>query len=501
MARVKTPKGILEYFPRGLRPREGQRQALLAVEANWDSSDVIVIEAPTAAGKSEISKTIAKWASGEYKWKTHIGVPNNMLVAQGAKDGTFSLKKKHEYQCLFPLEGETFSCEEGQKRHGTYCSSCPYVKSLRMARALPYQVSNYYTYMAHKLYADVFLADEGHLLLPMIQSLMAKKLWYRDYKWPHNVRTYQQLLDWAQEAHGENPEDKKLKTLYEDLQSGRNQYLVEKGFDRLRGHEEGVLKLLPVDTSSFPKILWPPHRVKKIVLMSATIGRKDLQQMGLEGLRVAWISVPSPIEAWRRPVIRDCHLDIRYGCDTAEYGKLAAYIEEVCSLFPGHKGLVHMPYSLADRMRALLTDERYLFHTKANKMAKFEEFKRSDDKVLVCSGLYEGVDLPLDLGRFQVLATCPWLSLADSAVKYKAETDRDWYLWECLKTVVQGSGRICRTPEDFGYTFLAAKSTLRLPEAMYPGYFADAVKAGESWKSVNPPPGRRAPGACRVPLE
>src|SRR5262249_41063287 len=144
-------------------------------------------------------------------------------------------------------------------------------------------------------------------IVKMLKDLNSKKLWARDYGFPNWVRTYETVKKWvsdklgAQQTQGEP--DKKLSLLAEDLSSGRPKYLVERAIEPLRGKEEPLLKLLPIDTSTAAPILWPLGKVKKIVLLSATIGKSDIQQMGLSDRRVLWISVPSPIEPERRPFI------------------------------------------------------------------------------------------------------------------------------------------------------------------------------------------------------
>lgn len=402
--------------------------------------------------------------------------------------GLFTLKKKTEYRCVQNHTADNRSCAERQKDDESLCHGCVFTAACRKARALPSRVQNYHSYMANKLYSSILIADEAHLLLRMLRDLSSKKLWYRDYKFPHNVRTYEQLLIWARERHESMPADKKLKTLLGDLESGRNHYLVEKGEDLLYGKKESLLRLLPIDTSASPPILWPNGKVDKIILLSATIGMKDVEQMGLANRRLSWISVPSPILPWRRPVIADSVSTLSYGASEDNFERLGAYCNEIVQMFKGYNGLIHLPYSLADKMQFYLQDERYIFHNSMNKMEKFREFTESTDKVLVCSGLYEGIDLPGDAGRFQIIGKIPWPSLADPAMKYLAETDRERYQWDTLRTVVQAAGRICRLVDDVGYTFCPDKSFERLPPGLFPGYFKDAVDAGENWKRNNPEP-------------
>ena len=93
--------------------------------------------------------------------------------------------------------------------------------------------------------------------------------------------------------------------------------------------------------------------------------------------------------------------------------------------------------------------------------------------------MYEGIDLPYDAGRWQILAKVPYPSLADPAIKYMASIDEEYYAWETIKTVLQACGRICRTPEDYGVTYIFDKSFERLynqNNELWPLWFQNSVQ-------------------------
>jgi Rad3-related DNA helicase len=92
--------------------------------------------------------------------------------------------------------------------------------------------------------------------------------------------------------------------------------------------------------------------------------------------------------------------------------------------------------------------------------------------------MYEGLDLPEDAGRFQIIAKVPWQSLASPAIKHIAELDPEAFAWETIKTLVQAAGRICRSPDDIGDTFLPDATFWRLlkeSKHLFPKYFIEAL--------------------------
>ena len=467
-------------------PREGQRSTLAALEANWSSSDLFVVEAPTGSGKSHIALTVARWAQKVHKQKSMLLVPNNVLLQQYLSENPklATLQAKHSYECK-TLTGRglngIYSCKESADIQGKTCKDCPYTIANRRIRAVPYGLVNYWTYLAHKLYPEILIVDEAHNLLGMLREMAGKKLWRREYQYPDWVKDYRSVLRWVEQELEYRPTDTKLLLLRNDLVSGRNAFLVEKGTDLYRGHEQECLKMLPIDTSKSPPLLWP-SKVKKIILLSATIGVKDIEQLGLAKRRCSWLHSASPIPAPQRPFVqRREGFDLSYAAQGKDIPDLAQALKALLFKHTGERGLIHVTYSLMDALRAQLdSSPRLLWHTKENKKEKYTEFLNGPtDAVLLCAGLYEGIDLPGDLGRFQVITKVPWASLAEPAMKWLAETERDRYTWETLRLVMQAAGRVCRGPTDYGITYCLDRTFGNIPEEQMPAWFRESVQAGE----------------------
>lgn len=490
---------ILDYFPKALVPRDVQKNALLALEKCWDNSDVLVVNLPVASGKSAIAMTIAKWQK-----QASIITPTKLLVDQYKKEYTrvHVLRAKSDYWCdTFnrPLHKRPQSKKTGRLcKPDLGCSGCQtYLKDLRKARKLPYLLSNYYIYLAHKLYRDVLIVDEAHSLIDTLKSMASKKIWQFKHKFPTNLKTREDVKQWvnslpnhAYNYHYTTTDERKwteqdlLKFLYGEVNSYRPRYLITVEYDKYNGEEYQCIKMTPLDISDAPPIMWPSS-VKKIVFMSATISRKDIEQLGLAGKKIQYIQADSPIQAERRPVVLATNAkSMAFRVQDQNLSALCKYIEEGAYYNDESKGLIHATYGLAKKMREYnwhpAMRERLIFHTKEDKAMKYQEFRNSQNaKILVASGMYEGIDLPYDAGRWQVLAKIPWPSLADPAIKYLCGEDEEWYAWETIKTVLQGCGRICRTPEDRGVTYIFDETFRRLyneNSSLFPDWFKHSVK-------------------------
>jgi Rad3-related DNA helicase len=74
--------------------------------------------------------------------------------------------------------------------------------------------------------------------------------------------------------------------------------------------------------------------------------------------------------------------------------------------------------------------------------------------VLVSPSLREGVDLPDDFLRFQILTKLPYPDLGDPWTAARRARDPRWYAVETAKALIQAYGRSCRHREDQGVTYV-----------------------------------------------
>lgn len=474
---------ILNFFPKDKRPRQVQIDTLLKIEEHWNTTDVIAVNLEVASGKSAIAMTLARWAQKTFKQRSAILTPTNILVDQYTTDypGLHTLKRQDSYTCSLTADHDIEqqqSCKEVKANLGRTCKGCHYSQALKKTFVYPYGVYNYYTYLAYKIYPDILIVDEAHNLLPMIQSMAAKRYWYHQYNFPAWIDSYGRLRGWL-ESNPLLETDTKLQTLYGELTNGKARFLVQKDVEPYRGIERPVLKLVPIDVRDQPPLLWPLGKVKKIILLSATINRTDIEELGLDKRRVRIISAPSPIPAENRPVeVGPCiNLSFRHQAKTVP--EMAQRLLELLARHP-EKGFVHAPYGTAALLKKQLegTSDRWLFHDNTDKSEVFDAFLKSptgEGKVLIASGMYEGVDLKEDIARWQVIAKVPWPSLAEPAIAFKAEMSPEWYNWETAKQVIQAVGRVCRTPTDYGITYIWDSTFERLYNEN-PELFSDSFK-------------------------
>ena len=464
---------ILDSFPGGWKPRQIQINILEQVEQAWDDSDVLVIRAAVAAGKSSVAKCIADWRLTQDE-PSNIVTPTNLLVSQYLRDfpDLRSLRKVDSYKC-FRSTNLTCKQQELKRNLGHRCTGCTLNKA-RRELADGVSVCNTWIYQSNKNWKSNLIVDEAHTLLHHLRSYFAKTKWQHKVGYPQSVKTYQDLVRWF----SNNGYEEMMQQMGFDSNPA---YLIEPGW-KAYGKSKQLkhqLKFLPLKVDKKPPVLWPPSRVQKLVLMSATISRKDVEYLGLDRRRVTYIESGSPIDAGRRPIIYEPVGSMAYAYQDQSLAKLAVKLRQLANRHEGESGLVHATYSLARKLRPLLAgDDRFIFHTQADKAAKYAEFRNSPGRVLVGSGMYEGLDLAHDAGRWQAIAKVPFPSLADPVVSYLSEEDSEYYMWETVKQMTQAFGRICRGPDDWGYTYILDSSFEKLYAGsgdLFPNYVKEAI--------------------------
>lgn len=458
-------------------PRQGQERAIELLSRNWDKYDVFVVEADVGEGKSKIAEWISRWVSsrrsGIAENSCLVGVPNNVLLDQylSSCKGFDTIRNQERYGCL---NHETWSCAERKKQMGACCRSasgsyyakdaCPYLRDLRRSRASQKMVATYHAILAHGLRRDVLVLDEAHNVRPMLQEMAAVRLWRREYGFPR-MREVRDVLTWLEEIGP--TEDSRIELLRSTMYGAKPEYMVDVSPQEWRGKPADCISLIPVDVRTRTSPLWGKD-VRKIVLMSATLNRLDVVNLGLDRRRVMYIELPSSIPPENRPIVYHPVADMRYSGRESSARRMAQWIlDEFLPAHESEKGLVHATYAVArmleDAARTSSSPQarRLMFHSATNKaqvLRGFMEAAPTAGSVLVGSGMEEGLDLAGDLARFQLITQVPRPSVADPATAWLAEHKPEEYEWEVVRKLRQMCGRVCRGPEDWGVTVIADRS-------------------------------------------
>lgn len=224
------------------------------------------------------------------------------------------------------------------------------------------------------------------------------------------------------------------------------------------------------------------------VYMSAYPGPKDVfcRTLGLSQEAVAWLELDStfPVENRLIHMTTVGSMSRKFLEETTPH--MLAMCQTILEAHPYEKGIIHChSYALGKRIydyfRAGPHARRVLYSAQAKeRVAHFNLHRLSPEPTVMLSpSIAEGFSFDDDLARFQIIAKVPYPYLGDRQVAAKMEQDRDWYTLQTAMTVLQACGRIVRSDDDHGSTYILDRDFLRLYEdnsKFFPKWFRDAFK-------------------------
>lgn len=512
-----------------------QRETLDSIrDAYQAGNDVVIVRAPTGSGKSLLARAICGCArqpseaeAGEVLG-AYYTTPQVSQLEDVADDDLLTdlaiVRGKHNYDCVLPDEHDTPVDQAPCVRKSGYdCSirhRCPYYRDRAIAAEKPIAAMTlaYFMQTAGSTVfgpRDVCVIDEAHGLAEWAETYATIKLSPRTVPgWADiSVPAIEDLEDcaaFAERLIGHL--DRRLDAVTgKDVLSPAEVQIRDKCRDRKSElawfmedvfTDDGTTWLVDQAAAGKPIAIKPLEparylnhtvwdRASKFALLSATVLDKDAfcHSVGLNPDTVAIVDVPHTFPLENRPL-----LDATCGKMTYEHRdevlpQVATTIRQILQNHTGEKGIVHChSYSIQNRLQSLLAetpaDSRLWVHDGDDRDDTLAAWKRSDgDGVFLSVKMEEALDLDGDLARFQVLCKAPFPNTHDSRVAHRLENDRwDWYYRRAIRTIIQACGRVVRSPDDYGATYLVDDSLLdcfdRGAHAL-PQWFVDQVEAIE----------------------
>lgn len=526
---------IIENFPFET-PRVGQLDIIQDInDAIRQGYKYIILEAGTGTGKSAIATTLAKMYGSAY-----ILTMTKQLQAQYADEFDFPLVKgRQNFACL--NDNLESTCDMGTCKTTPTSSNffCPYgvAKNLTLDAELAFEDSyggtvfyqsgqhchywnqkanavnspitlmNYdygileLNYVKHFGTRSLLILDEAHNIENKLMKTMEVNLFnYRLEKDINKVISEEtlkdgELEDWIMEIAA-------ITESYEDIDI---KDISKNKADRVRS-TIGRLKSLKNNLEKEPKnwvidaddtgVTFKPLKVHHyaannllkygdvVIFMSATILSHKMfsKWLGLNPNEVYHIKVDSPFSKEKRPIILDLagKMSANRIKDTAP--KTIPILQKILEKHKGDKGLIHTnSYKCQRYINRNLPNSRLISHTSKNREEVLNYFEKDENPlVLVSPSMSEGVDLPYDKCRFQVIYKIPFPYLGDKQVDMRRRRDQKWYAYKTVMTLMQAYGRGMRAEDDSCYTYILDSDVnmiLKSPlyRSLIPDFFKEAI--------------------------
>lgn len=556
------PGRIHDAFPApSYRPT--QRRALERIAEAFESgAEVVLVRAPTGAGKSLLARAICGCArrpgeanphepTGAYYTTPQVS-QLDAVATDPLLDDIAVIRGKRNYTCALPDETNTRVDRAPCVRvRGFNCSikhRCPYYadRDIARTRQIAGMTLAYFMQTAGSGVfdmRDVVVIDEAHGLTDWAEMYATITLSPRtvpmwdDLSIPDVRDDLDRLATFAdalvercrdvRDRLGEREELTQREVAdHEQLTDliGELEWFVRDSADpespttwTIDQREPGApIEIKPLDPARFlHRTVW--DRGQRFALLSATILDKDgfCRRAGLDPATVTLIDIPHTFPVANRPLydVSQGEMTMRERDETLP--DVARTLVRIMGTHPDEKGIVHchsyaIQNDLAARLVDMGVDERIASHDRGDRDAALEAWQADPNPTVFLSvTMEEALDLAEDRARWQVLCKAPFPNVGDPAVAARLDAgDWDWYYRRTLRTIIQACGRVVRSPDDYGATYIADESILNVFErtrAVMPPWFDEQVerctapdlapfdpqRAGGTIERTDPSPGGR----------
>ena len=534
---------LLEHFPSGFTPRPEQARLLASLadaigEAIEDPTAprVFLVEAPPGVGKSHVAMALARWSSDAY-----LLTSQKLLQDQYEREFGADLqlvKGRDNYICeRYPDLHVPTSRGMCRRSRGPVCQ-CPYARAKSAALAGPIFCTNtaYFATLRHWRAEQlrkrrILIVDEAHNLEAQLVNVFTvafppeqAKAWfggplprldsaedYRALMRDHLERMEGQLETVTRALEIMRPADVPAETFLRMPPSRAEQELMaereslESALAHVRFFVDAddrewivrypaepfaTLELVPLSVASMAADLLG-ESAELVVLSSAYLGHRQViaECFGLDESKLRSFASDSPFTVDQRRIEYRPVGALSKATLARLEPALFAEVAAIMAAHPREKGLIHAPsYAAGRRLVAHLAASepmlslRLIWVESTEAKARALELHRASPMptVLVSPSLREGVDLPDDFLRFQVVTKLPYPDLGDPWTAARQTRDPRWYALETAKALVQAYGRSCRHAEDHGVTYILDgqfERFLRQYRVLLPPWFLDAVRA------------------------
>jgi len=526
-----TTATMLDFFPLA-KPREKQIKAIdfiqRAIERGFKH---IVVAAPTGTGKTAIGATVCLWAASQDAAEFQGGpggyylVTQKLLQDQLEKDfvnhpqfGCASLKSAASYECD---SSKYKNCEMGRVKK---CACTQYAWAKQQFSSSKIGVTNYSYFITEKMNVGqlpnrrVMVLDECHNIEKLLVRFFDVTVGQEQLddvevveEIPH-FKDIHDFINWCASVYKPRLEEKvnnvtslvvnsekmeyyekavkltmqfqKLARALESMMADPKKWVFwSQDDEKVRG-KQYIAR--PLYAHEFTRTLFDGSDV--VLHMSAFPGDKKTycESLGLNPDDVAWASLASTFPIENRPihVLAIGSMSMRNIDITLP--SVIKYSLRIMDKFHDKKGLIHcnsykVGQALHETLMASKHSHRVIFPKNADEREKaFNEHATSKiPTVIISPSMTEGFDFAGKLAEWQIIAKVPFPNMGDKHTCARKDVDDNWYKMETIKTIVQACGRIVRSEDDIGVTYIMDSDMNRLLDYnphFFPKWWMSAVK-------------------------
>jgi hypothetical protein len=392
--------------------------------------------------------------------------------------------------------GETVTCDDGPCKSDVPCTlkmaGCLYFDAYRTFMRGQAGVTSYDKWLSSRRYSNGLgavprlICDEGHAVAEHLMSACRIELPAREYDGKGTPpATTEGWRLWAANRQAWLERIGELKVLRKhnvnavqrlESMAGMDEHWAWERTDRGWTFEPVVPRLLlPLLCDTVQE---------RVVLMSATITPALLTTLGISANDITFLDYGSTFPVERRPVhVVECvRVDQRWTEDDKQ--RWLDRIDTIITRRRDRKGIIHtVSYARAQwinersKHRDLML-VRQPGEPTAAFVARFQQ--QTTPCILLHPAVETGFSFPDDQARYQIIAKVPFVSTASPIARARIKENPEYRNQAAMQRIVQATGRIVRSDQDWGETFVIDdhfKQWFWRAAAQYaPSWFRDAVR-------------------------
>lgn len=485
------------------------------------SKDFISINAPTGSGKSLIAIASASLLQGQTYYI--VGTKNLQDQLLGDFPNLITIKGRNNFKCLMK---DDVTCEQCMyqyvKEDCPKKIQCLYYAQKEKAKIAKIVIWNYSMFLTNQYFAkdfpevELLVCDEAHLLEGELMNFVDITFNYRffndiDLPFPkredpayiftmlnQSLKIIKKKYNAARDIIREKINEDSGPSM-DDIQlcnKWEGQLKKIRFFAKVYAPDNWVLDYFkdskkwksyisfkPIKINMFSDYLF--NWADKIVLMSATMPYSSIlcNSLGIPQKDIDQLIIPSTFRKENRPIIYIPIGLMNYKHREDTLKNIIPFLIKYCKYYK-EKILIHcVNYEIANMVQDAFQSfdgYRIFYHKNAKeRIEALDKFKSAKPPALIISPSMEtGVDLIGDICRVQFILKIPYLPLGDKQVKKRMDIDYFWYVNNAIARLVQSYGRIVRSKDDWGITYILDScfdDLLKKHRSFFPPWFLESV--------------------------
>jgi len=487
----------------------------------------IILEAVSGFGKSVIATALSNIYAEK---KSYILTTTNQLANQFVQDfkdlEISKLNPRSSYKCKKNLKKcSAYLCKYSKCYHYNNSNfskdfdkplSCNYLYGLKEKLKDSIAVCTYDYFIQENFYHSnhmktrkLLICDEGHNLDDKISNAISLKIIPKQLRQDMglNIRKEYQYISQNEDYFYYLLKFKKIyQKKLKRMEPGSHKYITLKkklkDIERFMKYFDKSNENLVFERDEDKNWIFKPIKLNKMIkdallekgdvciFMSSSIFDHEnfAFDLGINENEIFSLIVPNIFDLSENPI--KIYSEYNMEGNPIETGMAKDSLKTIKQILKEHrneKGVIHtINHEIASYIKKNIDNYRLITHNQYDREEKLEMFKNNKQPlVLVSPSMNEGVDLPGDLCRFQIIYKLPYLPFEDPWINKRKnifEDGKQWYRYKMLTKLIQGYGRGIRFEGDHCKTYILDNRLFDVIDEdmeeneIIPKYFINAIE-------------------------